>query len=179
MLRTSLNLQIPKMLLCSCLLFMGCNRTDSGSGEQKPIEKKAKEGADDPAPAPAVARPTDDSAQPEIPSGPFRFASMIDRSGIDFVQTSGDSADKPFPAANGTGCGVIDVDLDGRPDVFFANGASFRSIPGRRVHGIGSIAIRAAGNSLTSARLLELDLRAIPVASPRVMWTAMAFPICT
>jgi hypothetical protein len=50
---------------------------------------------------------------------------MCGGSGIDFVQTSGDSPEKPFPAANGTGCGLLDVDLDGRLDVFFANGAKF------------------------------------------------------
>lgn len=57
--------------------------------------------------------------------GPFEFSSMCATSGIDFVQVSGDSKEKPFPAANGTGCGLLDVDLDGRLDVFFANGASF------------------------------------------------------
>lgn len=55
----------------------------------------------------------------------FRFESMRDKSGIDFVQRSGNSKDKPFPAANGTGAGVVDVDADGAPDLYFANGAAF------------------------------------------------------
>lgn len=58
-------------------------------------------------------------------AGPFAFASMCAGSGINFVQVSGDSQEKPFPAANGTGCGLLDVDLDGHLDVFFANGAAF------------------------------------------------------
>lgn len=61
----------------------------------------------------------------QSPPGPFQFASMRQQSGIDFLQTSGNSGDKPFPAANGTGCGIIDVDLDGQPDLYFANGAAF------------------------------------------------------
>ncbi|MFN6334781.1 MAG: hypothetical protein ACK45A_23720, partial [Planctomyces sp.] len=55
----------------------------------------------------------------------FRFSSKLADSGIDFVQVSGNSPDKPFPAANGTGCGILDVELDGRPDIYFACGAKF------------------------------------------------------
>lgn len=55
----------------------------------------------------------------------FAFELMGVDTGVDFEQTSGNSPDKPFPGANGTGCGLIDIDLDGRPDLVFANGAKF------------------------------------------------------
>ncbi|MFM7058279.1 MAG: FG-GAP repeat domain-containing protein [Planctomycetota bacterium] len=101
------------VLLCSPM-FVGCDRSDSSTPATATAQSEPA--TVDPAPAPA---------QPASPPGPFRFASMNADAGIDFVQTSGDSADKPFPAANGTGCGVVDVDLDGHPDVYFANGATF------------------------------------------------------
>jgi len=112
------------LFCCSLLLFIGCQRSDNGPAASAPA-------LPDPAvPDPAAAAPPAvDSApelvQPAVAPGPFRFASMARDAGIDFTQTSGDSPDKPFPAANGTGCGVVDVDLDGRPDVYFANGANF------------------------------------------------------
>lgn len=61
----------------------------------------------------------------EESGGVFTFASMREQSGIDFLQRSGNSPAKPFPAANGTGCAALDVDMDGRVDVCFANGAEF------------------------------------------------------
>lgn len=54
----------------------------------------------------------------------FSFTTM-DQSGVDFVHQSGNSEFRPFPAANGSGVGVIDFDLDGWPDLFFANGTTF------------------------------------------------------
>ncbi|MEY3172139.1 MAG: hypothetical protein RLZZ436_52 [Planctomycetota bacterium] len=120
--RLQLNL-LPRAasLLCCCsLLFTGCSQSGSESGSGAATEPRAE------STVPATTAAPRTTADPSnIPAGPFRFASMRSLSGIDFVQTSGDSADKPFPAANGTGCGVLDLDLDGRPDVFFANGAPF------------------------------------------------------
>ncbi|MEO2036240.1 MAG: CRTAC1 family protein [Planctomycetaceae bacterium] len=46
-------------------------------------------------------------------------------SGVNFQHISGDSKEKPFPAANGSGMGMIDYDLDGRIDLYFATGRSF------------------------------------------------------
>lgn len=46
-------------------------------------------------------------------------------SGIDFVHVSGNSPEKPFPAANGSGTGVLDVDGDGLMDLCFAAGTEF------------------------------------------------------
>jgi hypothetical protein len=61
----------------------------------------------------------------EESAGVFQFASMRERSGINFLQRSGNSPAKPFPAANGTGCAALDVDMDGQVDLYFANGAEF------------------------------------------------------
>lgn len=49
----------------------------------------------------------------------------IQNSGVDFRHRSGNSADRPFPAANGSGIGAIDYDLDGNYDLYFASGRSF------------------------------------------------------
>ncbi|MBL8892048.1 MAG: CRTAC1 family protein [Planctomycetaceae bacterium] len=54
----------------------------------------------------------------------IRFRTVVDH-GIDFVHESGNSEERPFPAANGSGVGALDYDLDGLADLFFANGAQF------------------------------------------------------
>ncbi len=55
----------------------------------------------------------------------FRFSTVVD-SGISFNHTSGNSDElRPFPAANGSGVGVVDFDLDGFQDLLFANGTTF------------------------------------------------------
>lgn len=59
-----------------------------------------------------------------IPSGPAWFRTVKD-SGIDFVHSSGVSDEKEFPAANGSGIGGLDYDLDGRVDLYFASGCKF------------------------------------------------------
>ncbi len=57
--------------------------------------------------------------------GPIHFTDVTARSGIDFVHVSGDSAEKPFPAANGSGAGAFDYDLDGQVDLYFLTGTGF------------------------------------------------------
>ena len=115
-----------RIVLQYCLLVavVGC----SGCNQQPAAENTGSAAQ----PAAAAAPQTDTGTQPAKPpiqgtGRPqyFRFSSKLSESGIDFVQVSGDSPDKPFPAANGTGCGILDVDSDGRPDVYFACGAKF------------------------------------------------------
>ena len=58
-------------------------------------------------------------------TGPIWFTDVTPSAGIDFVHHSGDSAEKPFPSANGSGLGAIDFDLDGRHDLVFVSGVPF------------------------------------------------------
>ena len=53
------------------------------------------------------------------------FEDVTASSGIDFVHVSGDSKEKPFPAANGSGLGMLDFDLDGWQDLYFLTGTPF------------------------------------------------------
>lgn len=61
----------------------------------------------------------------EPSTGPVWFTDVTAVSGVDFVHRSGDSPDKPFPSANGSGLGAIDFDLDGRHDLVFVSGVPF------------------------------------------------------
>lgn len=45
--------------------------------------------------------------------------------GVRFTHVSGNSPQKPFPAANGSGLATFDFDRDGRYDLFFCTGAEF------------------------------------------------------
>ncbi len=63
-----------------------------------------------------------------LPAGPEIapwFDVVADRGGIDFVHDSGVSELREFPAANGSGIAMLDVDLDGRYDLYFASGTEF------------------------------------------------------
>ena len=53
------------------------------------------------------------------------FHSMLRETGIDFRHVSGNSAEKAFPAANGSGLAAFDADMDGYVDLYFGNGAQF------------------------------------------------------
>ncbi len=56
---------------------------------------------------------------------PIHLTLMTDTAGVDFRHVSGNSDQKPFPAAHGSGVGAIDYDLEGRYDLFFAAGKPF------------------------------------------------------
>ncbi|MCA9051457.1 MAG: CRTAC1 family protein, partial [Planctomycetaceae bacterium] len=54
-----------------------------------------------------------------------RFVDVTGSSAVTFEHHSGDCDQKPFPAANGSGVAALDIDLDGRTDLYFLNGQSF------------------------------------------------------
>lgn len=79
-----------------------------------------------PATAPVVAPASAPAPEEERPpAGPPWFVDVTAAAGVDFVHRSGDSADKPFPSANGSGLAAIDFDLDGRHDLCLPTGVPF------------------------------------------------------
>jgi hypothetical protein len=58
------------------------------------------------------------------PSAGDWFRDVTDETGIRFRHVSGDSKEKPFPSANGSGLAAIDFDLDGYSDLYFATGTA-------------------------------------------------------
>lgn len=81
---------------------------------------------------PNATQPTDrgetppgSAVNPSEGASTVRFATVDDSSGIAFRHNSGNSDERPFPAANGSGIGAIDYDLDGQHDLYFATGRSF------------------------------------------------------
>lgn len=82
--------------------------------------------------APGFDRATSPVVKPAAPPpGPIHFTEVTAGSGVDFVHLSGDSAEKPFPAANGSGVAAFDFDLDGRVDLYFLTGTPFPIDPAR------------------------------------------------
>jgi len=84
-----------------------------------------------------MSEPTDFSSHRSNESA--WFDDVTAASGIDFVHVSGDSPEKPFPAANGSGLGMIDFDLDGWQDLMFLTGTPFpisasRKVPRNRIY---------------------------------------------
>lgn len=102
--------------LAAILCFNGC-----GDSQPPPAPKKSalkfdsmlKDGSEN------KVTSEEDGLQTTI-----RLKTVVDH-GITFVHESGNSEERPFPAANGSGVGVVDYDLDGLPDLFFPNGAQF------------------------------------------------------
>lgn len=85
-----------------------------------------------PAPVPRAVPVAEAAApSPSTPAGPPWFVDVTAAAGIDFVHHSGDSPEKPFPSANGSGLAAFDYDRDGRPDLYFASGTTFPVEPDR------------------------------------------------
>lgn len=63
-----------------------------------------------------------------VAPGPMHFTDVTRNSGVDFMHVSGDSAEKPFPAANGSGVGAFDFDLDGQVDLYFLTGTDLLAL---------------------------------------------------
>ncbi|MGE5191413.1 MAG: CRTAC1 family protein [Deltaproteobacteria bacterium] len=81
-------------------------------------------------PLPGAGGEAIDGASP-APRGPIHFTDVTRDSGIDFVHVSGDSPEKPFPAANGSGVAAFDFDLDGNVDLYFLTGVPLPVDPNR------------------------------------------------
>ena len=82
--------------------------------------------------APQALQDEPPTAQPASPverappaNAPVWLADRTEDSGVKFVHDSGDSSEKPFPSANGSGLAALDYDLDGRMDLLFATGNDF------------------------------------------------------
>jgi hypothetical protein len=72
--------------------------------------------------------------RPEQPVGPTWFTDVTAASGVVFTHHSGDSPEKPFPSANGSGLAAFDFDLDRLPDLLFATGNPFPVDPATAPH---------------------------------------------
>jgi hypothetical protein len=73
-----------------------------------------------------VRQPTSPpQAAPTPRQGPAWLTDKTADSGVTFRHHSGDSTEKPFPSANGSGLAALDYDLDGHIDLLFATGNPF------------------------------------------------------
>ncbi len=71
-----------------------------------------------------IASSVGPSVQADLAS-PFRFELMTPQSGIDFVYYGAPGPQAYMTGQNGGGVGVLDLDNDGRIDLFFVNGSDF------------------------------------------------------
>ena len=98
-------------------------------------------------PAPLAESPADDRGNPDAlvqtraaapaaqqvePTGPpsFAFEDVSGRLTAHFTQTSGNSPEKHFPAANGSGVAMVDYDGDGRLDLYYLTARPLPFTPG-------------------------------------------------
>jgi hypothetical protein len=66
-----------------------------------------------------------DPAAPRAEPSTLRFRDISATSGIGFTHVSGNSPEKYFPTANGSGVALLDYDGDGRLDLYFATTRNF------------------------------------------------------
>ncbi|MHC5544071.1 FG-GAP repeat domain-containing protein, partial [Singulisphaera rosea] len=98
----------------------GCRPTPPTLAKEASLVKAARP-AKDPTDLGDASRSSDAEASDTI-----RFRDVSDRSGIDFVLFSGNSPEKVYPTANGSGLALLDYDGDGHLDVYLA---TLRNLP--------------------------------------------------
>lgn len=98
------------------MLVMWCALGCRDSTASKPASRANKTGPTVAEAVPIASLPVQHSADSAW------FDDVTSATGIDFVHVSGDSPEKPFPAANGSGLGMLDYDLDGLQDLLFLTG---------------------------------------------------------
>jgi hypothetical protein len=127
------NCRIHRSIIVVCrlaalgLLPVGCSpRADPGNTRRPAasasIAEVRSERAQTGGPAPLTTEP-----------GPFRFADVLEGSGVDFIHVSGMTALKQFPTANGSGVAIFDLDNDGKMDLYFATGNFLPLDPKKKV----------------------------------------------
>lgn len=87
-----------------------------------------------PAPPTPVPMPSETIEKPNVPKpadeSPIHFEEMTARLGVHFEQVSGNSSEKHFPAANGSGVAMFDYDNDSRMDLYFLTARHLPFAPG-------------------------------------------------
>lgn len=122
-----------RLVMLFALCVLGCH-DQSGSAPLNPTTKHSSGVAQTER---GKSVPTDFSSHDS--NNPAWFDDVTSSSGVDFVHVSGDSPEKPFPAANGSGLGMLDFDLDGWQDLLFLAGTPFpvdvtRKAPRNRIY---------------------------------------------
>ena len=119
------------MLLISISCF-GCNPKSKTKTNKAGDSKATKKDLADPK---ATANKKDLATQSGIATdkeqSPIKFDWMKE-TGVSFIHRSGNSAERPFPAANGSGVALLDYDRDGLLDLYCASGTDFPIDPENR-----------------------------------------------
>lgn len=105
-------------------VLAGC--TGGGSAPHDAPSSRAPSQSDraNTVPAPSAV-PVVFPADTDTSTGSPWFVEVGDAAGIPFRHVSGNSPEKPFPAANGSGLATFDFDLDGVYDVYCCTGDEF------------------------------------------------------
>jgi enediyne biosynthesis protein E4 len=119
----------------------GSKPADKEQSSSKSVDYESNPGANGPNPSGKnIAKKAThvSNAQGEILApddkgvSPFRFREIKDQ--LNFFHCSGDSEERPFPAANGSGVGMLDYDNDGNVDLTFGSGTPIPVDPDQREH---------------------------------------------
>jgi hypothetical protein len=98
----------------------GCRARDasfaSDPNPKRGLPQSGQPSAASIAPAPSLRPQTNGKEERFV----IRFHDVTDSTGITFVHCSGNSTDKDYPTANGSGVALFDYDGDGRLDLYFA-----------------------------------------------------------
>ena len=109
------------LVILSLVIAVGCRNGEKanqskGNASNDKNQKETRSSQD--------KKDKDESTQGDNGPSDFEFV-WRKETGVDFVHCSGFDDQRVFPAANGSGIGVVDFDLDGLADLYFASGKHF------------------------------------------------------
>ena len=122
--RIAPNPRMARSIAAAILITMvfGCRPANTPAPLVAPAITTSSAATPSPSPSldPALLDILDKKPPAEIPET-IRFRDATESSGITFAHTSGNSPEKAFPTANGSGVAMLDYDGDGLIDLYFAN----------------------------------------------------------